>query len=135
MNIEIAKAIFLLAGIETKGFHQLVNEYWPDHENYDKIRRENPWWLVNTVKYGLIKIGWRKRVIQISWNDTDFSFLVTKDQVTCEPKYVHAWSYADAVKYLVSFAQFADQKIYADEVLKNEQSTNPSVGLAGLGGD
>lgn len=99
MDFEHAKALFLLAGIEARKFHQLANKYWPDADGYAEVRRENPWWLVETP-YGLVEIGWRKRVISIDWNDTPVREIVTEDDVTKDATMVHAWSYAKAVEYL-----------------------------------
>lgn len=93
-------ALLLLAGIEPVAVHELANKYWPDCETYAQLRRDNPWWLVLT-KAGPVVIGWRKRVISISWEDTQVrSKLTGDDQTTSDLAYCHAWSYAKAVEYL-----------------------------------
>ena len=53
------ESIFTLAGIDVIRMYELPNGYTGliDH----------PWWLVKTSA-GLIKIGWRKRVISIDWS-------------------------------------------------------------------
>ena len=104
MTEDETKAIFLLAGIPIINIYEIKNGYWPDHPDYDEIRRQNPWWLVLT-EYGMIKIGWRKRVIEISWHDVDakFYFVVTEDDVWKNEKHVHAYSYSKAVEYLRNF--------------------------------
>jgi hypothetical protein len=102
MKEEYAKALFLLAGIEVLAMYRLENEYWPLTPDYEKERRESPWWLVKT-SFGLIKIGWRKRVISIDWSDTAFRRLnLTKDDVTKTETSVHAYSYIKALEYLTS---------------------------------
>lgn len=113
MNEEKMRALFLLAGLEIEQSWQLANEYWPDCEDYADIRRDSPWWLVKT-EYGMIKIGWRKRVINIDWSDTEYKAgeskfwddrdiaVLTKDEVTKSTAYVHAWGYAKAVEYLTT---------------------------------
>ena len=62
-------------------------------------RNASPAWLVKT-SYGLIQIGWRKRVIAIEWSDTPIRTIVTDDNVTKSDTMVHAWSEETALKYL-----------------------------------
>ena len=113
MKKEKANALFLLAGFEIESMFELVNQYWP--EAYTELIQENPWWLVKT-EHGLIKIGHRKRVINIDWSDTDYRAeklvdeneknvwpnSITKDEVTRSETNVHAWSYLKALEYLTS---------------------------------
>lgn len=101
MNEEQAKALFLLAGFSTTRFHRLENKYWPDA--YVAERSNSPWWLVMT-EFGPVEIGWRKRVISISWEDTPARVIVTEDNVTKEETFVHAWSYVKALEYLTALA-------------------------------
>lgn len=101
MTEEQAKALFLLAGFNAIRLHRLENKYWP--EVYVELRRNSPWWLVIT-EFGPIEIGWRKRVIQIDWEDTAARVVVTEDKVTKENTYVHAWSYVKALEYLTALA-------------------------------
>lgn len=105
MKLEEAKALFLLAGFEVKNFHQIENQYWPDA--YVELRKENPWWLVETT-FGLIKIGWRKRVISISWESLPFRGVITDDSVTKDDTMVHAYSLSTALLYLTNL-RFASQ--------------------------
>jgi hypothetical protein len=102
MNEAQMRALFLLAGIEISSVFELPNGYWPDTPNYAELRRESPWWLVRTAA-GLVKIGWRKRVINIEWDDTCVRQIVTPDDVTKEDTMVHAYSYGKAVEYLTTF--------------------------------
>lgn len=107
MKHEKVLALFLLAGFDVKGTYEIANGYWP--EAYTELRRENPWWLIKT-KHGLIKIGWRKRVISIDWSDTHYRAeltgegvwpdTITSDEVTRSETIVHAWSYYKALEYL-----------------------------------
>jgi hypothetical protein len=69
----------------------------------------DPWWLVRTPA-GLVQIGWRKRVINIDWSDTDVRTVVTSDDVTKTETYVHAWSEAKALEYLSAFWLTAQQR-------------------------
>lgn len=78
----------------------IKNEYWPDDIH-------NPWLIVTTIK-GRIKIGWRKRVINIDWTDSVVSDLpdqlfpeedVSKGNYTTE-RYIHARGYDKAKQYI-----------------------------------
>jgi hypothetical protein len=99
MKCEHATALFEMAGFEVKSIHELPNGYWPDA--YVDRRRDNPWWLVET-EIGLVKIGWRKRVINIDWSATAYRQIATDDDVTKSEEMVHAWGYAKALQYLVN---------------------------------
>lgn len=101
MNEEEAKALFLLAGFNVTRLHRLENQYWP--EAYVEERKRSPWWLAIT-EFGPVKIGWRKRVISINWEDTAARVLVTEDNVTKDTTLVHAYSYPKALEYLTTLA-------------------------------
>ena len=110
MTQEKARALFELAGLPASRLWKLENRYWPEYPEYHQIRFDNPWWLAKT-EFGLIEIGWRKRVIQINWSDTNFKTVVTEDPVTQDDYIVHAWSYEDAVKYLTELGKQMRAKI------------------------
>jgi hypothetical protein len=97
-------ALLLLSGIKPVSVHEVANKYWPDDPHYAQIRRDSPWWLVLT-EAGPVVIGWRKRVISIDWTDTKVRTIVTTDEVTKGEDHVHAYSYANAVKYLNRLAE------------------------------
>ncbi len=62
-----------------------------------------PWFSV-TTKIGPIKIGWRKRVLNIDWSDstvaTPAEILFPREDVTKSGRSIHAWSYDKATEYL-----------------------------------
>jgi len=111
-ELEVRSA-FTLAGIEVLNLWQLQNGYGgelrtmdasgnPTTEeamNFVRYNHFNPWWLVKT-KLGLIRLGWRKRVIHLDWEDTGFKANVTDEAVTKSDSMVHAWSLVDLVRYL-----------------------------------
>lgn len=99
MREEEVRALFLLAGIEVTAVYKIENRYWP--EAYVEMRQKSPWWLVKTSA-GLVRIGWRKRVIEIEWTDTPVRVIVTTDDVTKTDDLVHAWSHGQALIYLSS---------------------------------
>lgn len=92
-------ALFALSFIRVLGVWELPNDYWPEHADYAEVRNNSPWFLVKTNK-GLIKIGWRKRVLSIDWSDTSIRTIVTEEKVTKNESLVHAWDYRKALEYL-----------------------------------
>jgi hypothetical protein len=81
---------------------EIPNEYSPSSYY-------NPWFIVTTNK-GPIKIGWRKRVINIDWSESDVTQLgrelFTGEQYTTgtydyeSVRYIHAAGYEKAKEYL-----------------------------------
>jgi hypothetical protein len=102
---EYFKEIFDQAKIEVLNHYQIPNEYWSGI----RMCAENPWWLVQT-NIGMIKIGWRKRVIEIDWSTTLLRSIVTEDDVTKESTMVHAWTKEKAISYLTNLSQNIPQK-------------------------
>ncbi len=107
-------AVFLLAGIDVKSFHQLPNGYCGD-----QCCPHRPWGLAET-KYGLIKIGWRKRVISIEWpKEVDVHGKNVKSNeeawITDWENGVHAYSWGKAVDYLEKFVELANQAAWKRE--------------------
>lgn len=74
------------------------NEYFA--EPYAKYY---PWLIVTTHK-GRIKIGWRKRVLNICWDDSTIKEgakeLFSDEDVTKFDKTIHAWGYDKAKEYI-----------------------------------
>lgn len=59
-----------------------------------------PWFEV-TTGFGVIVIGWRKRVIMIDWTATSVNAAVPgENDVTCGPRWSHAWGEEKATEYL-----------------------------------
>lgn len=63
----------------------------------------HPWYVI-TTGVGRFKIGWRKRVLQLSWDQTTCNKLAQdlfpNEDVTKFDKTIHAWSYEDAKRYI-----------------------------------
>jgi hypothetical protein len=93
------ESILTLAGLKPSRMWELTNGYWPLAPAYDDVRC--PWWLAQT-SIGLIRIGWRKRVLSIEWDATPHRHVVTSDDVTKGETMVHAYSAAKAVEYLTA---------------------------------
>jgi len=96
-----AQALFALAEIKILNMFEMVNPYWPRHPDYYKTIINSPWWLAQT-KFGMIMIGWRKRVICINWENTNVHKEITADDVTKNDVMVHAWNKEKALEYLIS---------------------------------
>jgi hypothetical protein len=73
-----------------------LETHWRIKDEYHGDRAD---WLLLKTNIGLIKIGWRKRVIQIDWSDTKIEMLID-DDVTKGKDFCHAWSYEKAIEYL-----------------------------------
>jgi len=71
-------------------------EYFPDPLYF------GPWMVIDTPK-GPLKFGWRKRVINISWEGSKFEIppqVFENEDVTKSSDMIHAWSEAKAIEYL-----------------------------------
>jgi hypothetical protein len=118
MKREQAQAMMTVAGFEIDQVWELPNGYSGGSSHLASCLRdrtmsietavyylETPWWLIKT-RFGCIKIGWRKRVINIDWSDTPFRGRVQEDKVsgstdvTWGDSFTHAYGEMDATKYL-----------------------------------
>lgn len=65
--------------------------------------KDKPWFVV-TTKMGRIKIGWRKRVIEIDWADSVILSTAEKlfpsENVTKYDRLIHAWGVDAARRYI-----------------------------------
>lgn len=78
------------AGLDLNGLRSVPNGYGSEDYN-------GPWFVFPAARVGLVTIGWRKRVIQISWQrGPDGSTLFADWAGTVGPDYVHAWRPEDA---------------------------------------
>lgn len=102
MTEDEVRALFTLAGISVLDVEALIDGYTydPKDSRFFDLKPRCVWWHVR-VNDGWVKIGWRKRVIEIEWKDTSLRDKeVTLDDVTKGETFVHAWSIEDAVRYL-----------------------------------
>ena len=61
-------------------------------------------WIIVTTKKGRIKLGWRKRVINLDWSESDIKAIGTElfkdEETTTGERYIHCWSEDKAIEYL-----------------------------------
>jgi hypothetical protein len=103
---------FLDAGFEKEQFEliPIPNEYCHDVENCTICAN---WFNVST-EYGIIKIGWRKRVINIDWSNINDILvcngnIIFEDQETTKGEnYVHAWGNDKCTEYLLKLKETFD---------------------------
>lgn len=101
------RKVFEDAGLIPIYMREIQNQYWsPGTAPHD------PWFLVTTF-FGIIKIGWRKRVINIDYADTEVADpadkLFPNEDVTKDGCLIHAWSYEKATEYVRLLASRAKE--------------------------
>lgn len=103
MKIEEVKGLFALAGIPVLNIKPLPDGYGysPDDPRYYETPPRCAWWFVKTAA-GWVEVGWRKRVININWEDTPVRKVITADDVTKSETTVHAWDTSKALEYLTA---------------------------------
>jgi hypothetical protein len=107
-----AKSVFSLAGFEVSSTFRLENEYWP--EAYHELRAANPWWAVKT-QFGWIKIGWRKRVMSISWTDLKVrELLIESTHRTQDLDMIHVTDFGEAVTFMIQLYRLCKKEEAAE---------------------
>lgn len=110
-NQEYFENAFTAAGYNTRphNFHRIPNEYWTVTPEYGES------WLRVEVPFGFIKVGWRKRVIELTWGQAtletqpDFS----KEETTQESRMIHAWGFNKLIEYLKAIRECAPKEAKA----------------------
>ena len=61
-------------------------------------------WIIVTTQKGRIMLGWRKRVINLDWSESDIKDIGTDlfkgEETTTGEHYIHCWSKDKAIEYL-----------------------------------
>ena len=89
------RIIFEKAGFREVKMTEIPNQYY-------SCETCAPWFDVET-KFGTIRIGWRKRVIAISWGMSSMGnllYLFKDEDVTKKETEIHAWGWDKAEDYL-----------------------------------
>jgi len=101
--------IFEKAGFQVVKMTSMLNQYCP----CDKCA---PWFDVET-EFGTVRIGWRKRVINIEWDRLDskeaFLYLFHDEDVTKGNDGIHAWGWDKAEDYLSRLHNHLAEKVTA----------------------
>lgn len=66
------------------------------------------WWLVET-QYGVLRVGWRKSVIEVSYEFIDNHYLPITEE-TRGPGYEHVYGYQKLTEALITFKNHLDTK-------------------------
>ena len=88
--IEFGNAL-MKAGFGILSARQVENEYGSGEWR-------GPWWEFKT-EHGKIRLGWRKRVIDMDFSDVAPMLVVSAD-TTKSPGFAHAWTLEDVTKFL-----------------------------------
>ncbi len=90
--------LFKSAGFNTIHVKTIDNQYCKDACCY-----KYPWIIVATKK-GSIKLGWRKRVMNLDWSESDIKAIGTElfkdENTTTGEHYIHCWGKDKAIEYL-----------------------------------
>lgn len=90
--------LFKLAGFDTIHVETIDSQYCSESCCY-----KFPWIIVTTQK-GRIKLGWRKRVINLDWSESEIKStgkeLFEGENTTTGERYIHCWSKDKAIEYL-----------------------------------
>jgi hypothetical protein len=91
---EFFTEVFTGAGFKNLVMNEIPNEYCP-------CEACGPWFLAK-IPAGDLKIGWRKRVINIDWKGTGKALptLFESEEVTRGDDHIHAWGKEKAIEYL-----------------------------------
>jgi hypothetical protein len=97
-HVDELTELFKSAGFDTVYVETINSEYCRESCCY-----KFPWVIVTTKK-GRIKLGWRKRVMNLDWSDSDLNIdgekLFKDENVTKGTNYIHCWGKEKAVEYL-----------------------------------
>jgi hypothetical protein len=95
MEREQLESLIKLTNFPVISMYPIANQYWKS--------ANTPWWLMLTY-WGPVVIGWRKRVVELRWEDTPVRMIVTHDDVTRNDTMVHAWDLDKLVTYMTVLA-------------------------------
>lgn len=106
LNQEEVRSLFLLAGFKVLRIEALIDGYGysPEDPRYITTPPRCAWWFVKT-EFGWIKIGNRKRVIEIEWEDTGLAEgVLTNAEVLVSngPFYIHAYTTVEVLAHLTA---------------------------------
>lgn len=89
------------AGFKAHGWVRTRNEYGSKEYRGD--------WLMVDTQHGLLRVGWRKRVINIDYSGIDPYYLPVTEE-TFGPGYEHVSGYEELTKALATFRLYIESK-------------------------
>jgi len=102
-------SIFETAGFEVPYLKIVDNEYSNSYHYYDQ-----PWVTLYTDK-GPIKVGWRKRVIHLEWDQLHINMyadeIFPKEKTTKGPYHIHCWGEDKLSEYAKQLAAISTPRI------------------------
>ena len=97
-HVEKLTEIFKLAGFDPIHVETIDSQYCSEACCY-----KYPWVIITTEK-GRIKLGWRKRVMNLDWSDSDIKLdgeeIFKDENVTKGKSFIHCWGTEKAIEYL-----------------------------------
>ena len=108
VDLEAKTGLFFKEIFTSVGFKQIEMQSIPNE--YSSSEWDGPWFKI-TTEIGMIKIGWRKRVMNIDWiaircGTDNFLHLFASEDVTKGENYIHAWSKEKAIEYLTAIKNY-----------------------------
>lgn len=100
-NFKAFKHAIEQAGFKVHGMIRTKNEYGSKDYRGD--------WLLVDMEYGLLRVGWRKRVINIDYSGIDPDYLPVTEE-TSGPGYEHVYGYEQLSKALAAFRIYIQSK-------------------------
>jgi hypothetical protein len=108
-ELERFQECFEKAGFSMTKFFPIPNEYCNDPD----CTICSNWFDVKT-KWGIIKIGWRKRVINIDWSkigEVNGLAIFSDQDVTKNSDSIHAWGWEKCVEYLIKLRESFEKNL------------------------
>jgi hypothetical protein len=132
MEFQHLQAFLLLSYTTPISLKKLPNEYCGDHDSSEcSICKKQPWWEIKT-DVGVIKVGWRKRVIELDWSKTGYKIdpdKITTENVTKGSSYIHCWGYGDLLNYWSSLKNliYVERDVERAEAWEKEQKAKAAA--------
>ncbi len=106
-TLAMYRKMFAEAGLGEMNVDSILNEYWG---------ADGPPWVLMRTPKGDLRVGHRKRVYHLDWEnlkvgpevELDAKVLFPNEDTTKEGRYIHAWTEAKLVEYLLKLSEAAN---------------------------